>query len=250
LTKKTKAVVGVHWAGQPFDIEGVGDVVKNYNPNVKIIEDAAHALGAQYKNRSIGSHSDYVCFSFQAIKHLTTVDGGAVCSLTHDDDLRIKKLRWFGLDRKYTGSKWEQDITESGYKFHMNNINAAIGLAQMQHIDKIIESHKNNGIFYDKNIVDSKNITKLRRDPNSESSYWIYSILVNDLSRFKEYMLNKGIATDPVHVRNDKYTVFKDFKRDDLQGTEEFCNKMVNIPVGWWLSEEDREKIVRAVNEY
>jgi dTDP-4-amino-4,6-dideoxygalactose transaminase len=147
LTKKTKAVVGVHWAGQPFDIEGVGDVVKNYNPNVKIIEDAAHALGAQYKNRSIGSHSDYVCFSFQAIKHLTTVDGGAVCSLTHDDDLRIKKLRWFGLDRKYTGSKWEQDITESGYKFHMNNINAAIGLAQMQHINKIIESHKNNGIL-------------------------------------------------------------------------------------------------------
>jgi len=110
LTKKTKAVVAVHWAGQPFDISSIHKIVKEFNPEVKIIEDAAHALGASYENKLIGCHSDYVCFSFQAIKHLTTVDGGAICSLDEDDDRRIKKIRWFGLYRKYPGSRWEQDI--------------------------------------------------------------------------------------------------------------------------------------------
>lgn len=250
LTKKTKAVVGVHWAGQPYDISGINDVVKSFNPEIKVIEDAAHALGASYMNKQIGSHSDFVCFSFQAIKHLTTVDGGAICSLSPEDDVRIKKLRWFGLDRKYTGSKWEQDIVESGYKFHMNNVNAAIGLAQMSSIQSIIDEHKKNGKLYDQRIIDSKRVKKLRRDLNSESSYWIYSILVDDVVSFKNYMTNLGIATDVVHVRNDRYTVFKEFRNNDLSGTDEFCRKMINIPVGWWLTTEDKEKIIKAVNEY
>lgn len=250
LTKRTKAVVGVHWAGQPFDINSVRNIAKNYNENIKVVEDAAHALGATYEGKKIGCHSDYVCFSFQAIKHLTTVDGGAISCLNQEDDTRIKKLRWFGLDRKYTGSKWEQDITESGYKFHMNNVNAVIGLSQMDHVDDIVESHKRNGRFYDREIIDTHKVQKLRRDSHSDSSYWIYSILVDDIKRFKQHMSERGIGCDVVHVRNDKYSVFKDFFESDLKGTDHFCKRMVNIPVGWWLSEEDRLKIVGAVNEY
>lgn len=250
LTKKTKAVVGVHWAGQPFDIQNINSIVKNYNPEIKIIEDAAHALGASYEGIPIGGHSDFVCFSFQAIKHLTTVDGGAICSKKNEDDARIKKLRWFGLDRKYQGSKWEQDIFESGYKFHMNNVNAVIGLSQMPYIKDIISKHKLHGQYYDKNIIDTSRVKKLRREVNAESSYWIYSILVDDIQNFKEHLKFCGIASDVVHVRNDRYTVFKDFKNHDLPGVDEFCSKMINIPVGWWLSEKDLSHIVEAVNDY
>ncbi len=249
LSKTTKAVVAVHWAGQPFDIESLNQVIKQYNPDIKIIEDAAHALGASYMNKPIGSHSDYVCFSFQAIKHLTTVDGGAICSLSTNDDDRIKKIRWFGLDRKYSGSRWEQDITESGYKFHMNNINAIIGLEQMKRLDFVVGSHKKNGKLYDAKIHNPK-ITKLRRDPNAESSYWIYSLLVDDKEKFKQHLAKANIASDVVHVRNDRYSVFKDFKQQDLRGTDEFCNKMINIPVGWWLSDDDLDKIIDVVNNY
>ena len=240
LSKRTKAVVAVHWAGQPFDINAVRHVVKQYNPNIKIIEDAAHALGASYENKPIGGHSDYVCFSFQAIKHLTTVDGGAICSLSTNDDARIKKIRWFGLDRKYVGQRWEQDITESGYKFHMNNVNAIIGLEQMKHIDFIVNSHKKNGKLYDARI----------NNPKIESSYWIYSLLVDNKEKFKQHLTMNGIASDVVHMRNDHYSVFGDFKQQDLSGTDAFCNKMINIPVGWWLSDADLDKIVDVINNY
>lgn len=247
ITPKTKAIVGVHWAGQPFDIDAISQIAIDYG--IKVVEDAAHALGARYAKRPIGSHSDYVCFSFQAIKHLTTGDGGAICSRSFNDDQRIKKLRWFGLDRKYSGPRWEQDLYECGYKFHMNNINATIGIEQMKHIDVIIASHKGNGKFYDENI-NTPLIKKISRPQKCESSYWTYSLLVDHPEIFKNYMEENGVECGAVHIRNDRYSVFKSFKTFDLFGCDEFCDHMINIPVGWWLSNTDKRKIVNLVNSY
>jgi len=248
ITSKTKAIVGVHWAGQPFEIEEINSIASEHG--IKVIEDAAHATGATFKGAPIGSHSDYVCFSFQAIKHLTTVDGGALCSKSKEEDLRIKKLRWFGLDRKFKGSKWSQDITESGFKFHMNNVNASIGIKQMSYIEGIINGHKENHRFYQDNITNPK-ITKMRENDYSESSCWIYTVLAEDREGLQKYLSEKGIASDPVHVRNDNYSVFKEFfPKKPLVGADEFCSKHLNIPVGWWVSKEDREYIVEAINGY
>lgn len=249
ITPKTKAIIGVHWAGQPFDIDAINKIAKKYN--IKVIEDAAHAIGAKYNGIPIGSHSDYVCFSFQAIKHITTADGGAICSKTKNDDDRIKKLRWFGLDRKYNGSKWEQDIVESGFKYHMNNTNAAIGILQMNHVNEIVAAHKKNYNLYNKNINNSL-VTKMRIDPKSESSCWIYTVLVEDRIHFQNYLKEKGISSDPVHIRNDNYSVFKKFKKhsSELPGVEYFCNRHINIPAGWWLNNSQVEKIIDAINSY
>ncbi len=249
ITPKTKAIVGVHWAGQPFDIDAINEIAANNG--VKVVEDAAHALGATYNGKPIGAHSDYVCFSFQAIKHITTADGGAICSKTPEDDQRIKSLRWFGLNRKYQGSKWEQDITESGFKYHMNNTNSIIGILQMNHVHDIVNGHKTNYHYYNENINNSR-VTKMRVDPKSESACWIYTVLVKDREDFMLHLAENGIASDPVHVRNDTYSVFKEFRKldSDLPGAREFCSQHVNIPVGWWLSKEDREHIVQVVNRY
>ena len=249
ITSKTKAVVGVHWAGMPFDIDSMAQIGKEYN--VKIIEDAAHALGAKYNGQLIGTHSDHVCFSFQAIKHLTTVDGGAITSKSEEDNYRIRKLRWFGLDRKYPNSKWTQDITESGYKFHMNNINASIGLEQLKGIDEVINAHKANHRFYEQNI-DNKKIKKMVEAKNSESSCWIYTVLTKDREDLQKYLLQNGIASDVVHVRNDTYSVFKQYRQPEgsLKGCDEFCSQHLNIPVGWWLTEEQRKYIVDVINTY
>lgn len=248
ITSRTKAIVGVHWAGQPFEIDDIRAIASNHG--IKVIEDAAHATGASYKGEKIGNHSDFVCFSFQAIKHFTTVDGGAVLSNNKEDDYRIKKLRWFGLDRKYKGSKWEQDIEESGYKFHMNNINACIGIEQMKFIEGIVKKHKLNHRFFQDNINNSK-IIKMKENRYSESSCWIYTILTEDRDNLQKYLASKGISSDPVHVRNDTYSVFDRFKsKSPLLGADEFCSKHLNIPVGWWLSEEERDYIVEVVNSY
>lgn len=253
ITSKTKAIVMVHWAGQPCELDEINALAKKHN--IKTIEDAAHALRSTYKNKKIGNHSDYVCYSFQAVKHLTTVDGGAIACKTQEDAERIRKLRWFGLDRNFKApagqppaSRWEQDITEVGYKFHMNNINAAIGLENLKYIDQVIDGHVDNGKFFDQNI--NNPLVKIpRRVSNGTSSYWLYSVLVENKQKFKEYLEKNGIASDVAHVRNDEYSVFHKFQTP-LPGLDLFSKQMINIPCGWWLSKSDRDKIVEIVNNY
>tara|TARA_R100000234_G_C4984263_1_gene172450 strand:- start:189 stop:1280 length:1092 start_codon:yes stop_codon:yes gene_type:complete len=247
ISSRTAAIVGVHWSGLPFDIGAINEIAQNNG--IKVIEDAAHAVGSMYEGEMIGNHSDYVCYSFQAIKHLTTGDGGALFTRTRADARLARKLRWFGLDRKYVGSKWEQDIDRAGYKFHMNNINATIGLMQMPHVENIVNTHVSNGLFYDE-AINNRYITKLRQSKNSQSTYWIYSILVDNPQELKEYLAAKGIASDVVHVRNDNYSVFKDYAVDDLPGCDHFCSRLLNIPVGWWVTEQEREYIANVLNDW
>lgn len=247
ITPKTRAIVGVHWAGQPFDIQAVTDIGRKHG--IPVIADAAHALGAFYQGKPVASFCEHTIFSFQAIKHLTTGDGGAITTNGKLSFERLKLLRWFGIDRRYPGSKWEQDIHECGYKFHMNNITAAIGLEQMKSIDGVITSHKVNGAMYDCSIEDTPKVTKLKRDPTSSSAHWIYSLLVDDPKAFQAFMSKRNIMTDVVHKRNDKYTVFRPFQRD-LPGCDSFCPRLMNIPVGWWLSSGDVSHIINSVNEY
>ncbi len=250
VTSRTKAVVGVHWAGFPFDVKGVYDELRRLGrEDIKVISDAAHALGSWYDGKPVGNEADFVCFSFQAIKHLTTGDGGAIASKFASDDVQIKKLRWFGLDRKFKGDKWAQDITDAGYKFHMNNVNAAIGIEQMKYVRNVISAHEENNIAYNK-LIQNPKVRPIAQDPSSRSACWIYTVLVDDRERFKQYMNDNDIACDVVHFRNDKYSVFNEFASDNLPGTDEFCSKMINIPVGWWLSDEAKSHIVYTVNKY
>lgn len=249
INGNTVAIVGVHWSGMPIDVDGIYDVIKKSGKDVKLITDAAHAFGSTYKGAPIGSEADHVCFSFQAIKHLTTVDGGAVTSRTTSTDSRIKKLRWFGLDRKFVGDKWSQDITDSGYKFHMNNVNAAIGIEQLKYVDDIVKKHVNNGSFYNDNLR-NQHVTPLRQSNDSTSACWIYTVKVNDRNHFKKYMNSRDIACDVVHYRNDNYSNFAAFKNANLPGVDEFCDKMINVPVGWWLTDEERSCVLNAMNAY
>lgn len=250
ITEKTKAIVIVHWSGSPCRLREITSIANKHN--IPVVEDAAHALNSKYDGKKIGNHGDFVCFSFQAVKHLTTADGGAICCKTKEDAERIRKLRWFGLDRSLKcASRWDQDIKESGYKFHMNNMNAAIGIEQLKYIDDLIGKHRNNGILYDKEINNPK-IQKIKKQPDgveAESSCWIYSVLVENKDDFREYMLGKGIGVDVAHVRNDKYSCFQDF-RETLPGLDYFSDRMMNIPVGWWISQEEKEHIIESVNNY
>lgn len=247
VTDRTKAIVVVHWAGQPVDLDEINSIAKEFN--LKVIEDAAHALGSEYNSVKIGNHSDFVCFSFQAIKHLTCGDGGALACKSEEDVVRARKIRWFGLDRKFNGlSRWDQDIPESGYKYHMNNINASIGLNNLKHVNFIIESHISNKGFYDA-VIKNPRVTKMRNPSNTLSSSWIYSLLVDNRRKFISFLSSRGISCDRVHVRNDKYSVFGGEDRS-LKSLNEFDSHLVNIPVGWWLSKVEMDHIVETVNEY
>ena len=131
----------------------------------------------------------------------------------------------------------------------MNNINATVGLCQMPYVNKIVNAHIENGKFYDENI-NNKKIIVLKKSDNIVSSSWIYSILVKNRESLKNYLAKHGISSDVVHVRNDKYSVFSKFQSNDLKGCDEFCSKLLNIPVGWWVSKSEREYIVSVLNEW
>ena len=191
------------------------------------------------------------CFSFQAIKHLTTIDGGAVVSREQGDHERGKLLRWFGIDRNQPRGDFrcEADIVEAGYKYHMNDVNASVGLANLSYMRGIVRQHVENGEFYNKELTRMPEV-RLPSQPSSVTpSYWIYTIHVPDRDAFMKYMTSKGIVTSQVHARNDLHTMFKKY-RVDLPGVDAFTATQINIPVGWWVTEKDREYIVKNIREF
>jgi len=149
ITSKTKAIMYVDWGGFPCQLDEINKIAKEYG--LKTIEDAAHAFGAIYKDRKIGSISDYTCFSLQAIKHITTVDGGILTAKSEEDYRRGKLLRWYGIDREgpRTDLRCEQDILEAGTKWHMNDVSACIGIEQLNYIESILKKHRDNAAYYD-----------------------------------------------------------------------------------------------------
>jgi dTDP-4-amino-4,6-dideoxygalactose transaminase len=250
ITLKTKAVVCVHWGGYPCDLDELVKICKKYG--IMLIQDAAHAFGAMYHNRPIGAFSSsFSCFSFQAIKHLSTIEGGMLICPTAESYREGKLLRWYGIDRdtSRTDLRCEEDIKGCGFKYNFNDVGAAIGLEQLKYVQGVLDRHRANAAFYDKTLRGLKRVKLLRYKPDRLSSYWLYTIRVDDRDSFQGYMAKNGIMVSQVHVRNDIHTAFRPFRRN-LPGVDEFAAQQVSIPVGWWVTDEDREKIVKAILEW
>lgn len=252
ITPKTKAIIYVHWSGIPAKIDEINALAKKHK--LKVIEDAAHALGALYKGKKIGNHSDFVCYSFQAIKHLTTADGGALACKRKEDYEQAILLRWFGMSRedKKGPTKWEGDVYEAGYKFHMNDLNATIGIEQLKHMDGHIKKYIHNAEYLRKQLQDVPSITLLRVEKDVKPSYWLFGLKLKDAAtreKFSSALNDAGIGNGIVHLRNDHYSLFKAFQRDDLPGMDDFGSRMINIPCGWWLSQEDLEYMVEVIKK-
>ncbi len=255
----TKAVMVVAWAGNPPDLEGIRRVCDQHG--IAMILDAAHAFGARYKGKPIHEWADYTCYSFQAIKHFTTGDGGALVCRDPNDYRRSKALKWFGLDRDATkdekgnwkGQQWDADIIESGFKFNMNNVSAAIGLAQLPHAERIIKRHRENAALYDEFFKGSTGVKPNARVEGAESSHWVYAMQVDRSAVTRDTLLkllnNEGIMAGVVHVPNDDYTCFRAF-RADLPGVRSFSARQFSLPCGWWLEADDIRYIATRVKEH
>lgn len=247
LTSQTRAIMAVDWGGHPCDY----DKLKSHG--VPVVEDAAHAVGTMYKGRHVAkSGGDYVCFSFQAIKHLTSGDGGALVTPPEEYE-RAKLLRWFGLDRtRNEAFRCAQNITEVGYKYHMNDINAAIGSANLDALPWILGRHEQNAMTLRGLLSGCSNIkTPSAPRDNCMSSWWLFSILVKDPEAFALAMHEYGVACSPVHKRNDSHDAFKKVARVSTKqtGIDSFAAHQVAIPVGWWVSPEDLEHVAESARK-
>lgn len=244
-----KAVVCVDWGGTPCELNKLWIKSKTYG--IPLIEDACQSLGAIYQGQMIGNHADFVCFSFQAIKFLTTGDGGAL--VVRDGKLleKARLMKWFGLDRtKTTHMRCEQNPPIWGYKFQMNDIAASIGLANIKYLSELLAITRKHARIYNEEFRGLYDVRVIEQGDWCLSTYWLYTILVRDPAHFTKYMHERGIEVSKAHTRNDNKKVFSQFWHGDRPGVHEFDTTHICIPVGWWLSDEDVRHVVQSVKEY
>jgi dTDP-4-amino-4,6-dideoxygalactose transaminase len=244
INQKTKAIIVVDYAGTTVDVKSIQDISLKYN--IPVIEDAAHALGTTYNGKKTGNHFPFTVFSFQAIKHLTTVDGGALQIQDKELYEKGKLIRWFGLDKKMT--RLENDIQIQGYKYHMNNINATIGLVQLETIEELLQKYRTVGKYLDLNLKGVNELETVAHYPNSESSYWLYTLKVDRRDDFVKMMTGNGFMASEIHKRNDLHTYLNDYPTE-MPNLDKFYSRLVHIPCGWWVSLEDCEKMIDLIKK-
>ena len=257
--KRVKAVIAVAWAGTPPELQELSELCSR--KGVKLLLDAAHAFDAEYAGHQIHMFADFTCYSFQAIKHFTTGDGGALVCKDELHHKRAKALKWFGLDRDqakdekgdWKGQQWDVDIVEAGYKFNMNNLAASIGLTQLNYIDDLIDAHRSNASLYDELLDDVTGVVPLRKPAFSTSSHWVYTVcltgkLAGHRDRILKALNDRGVMAGVVHVPNHTYTAFKSFMKP-LPGVDKFSSTQFSLPCGWWLEPNDIKKIVEILKD-
>jgi len=244
VTPRTKAIMVVHYGGIPADTVALREIADAHG--LALIEDSAHAMGARVQGRHVGAHGDYGMFSFQAIKHLTTVDGGMLCCRRAEDARRAKVVRWFGMNRD--APRTAVDIAEQGYKYNMNNVTATFGLVQLAHIEGVIQRHVDNGRFMDQSLGGVPGLELCRWEPEAEPSYWFYTVLAERRDDLARKLSERGIGASTVHRRNDLHSYFES-SAAPLPALDRFYSRMLHIPCGWWVTDEDRERIVSTLRE-
>ena len=240
ISKKTRCIIPVHFGGMPADIK---KIQKLSNSNIMIIEDAAHACGSEFNGKKIGSHGDFVCFSFHPVKNLAMPTGGLISINNHNykkitEDLKSK--RWCGIsNRKYA----DYDVDKIGWNFYMNELSAAIGLVQLQKIKKMNNKRKSIAKIYDKELNVSKKIPF-----TSTCVYHLYWICVRDRKYFRKKLLEKGIETGTHYKPIHQMSLYK--KSVKLPLTEKIAKEIVTIPIHPNLTGSQIDYIVKTVNRF
>ena len=248
ITSRTKAIIPVHWSGYPCDMDEIHAIAGEHD--IAVIEDAAHAIGAYYKGKPIGSLSRFTAFSFQAIKHLTTGDGGALCCLNEQDYYLTKRRRWFDIDRDHAlpsilGER-EYDATQVGFKYHMNDIAAAIGLGNLESFAGVLAHHKKLAQLYQEGLKGVPGLQLMNYKKDRESAWWFFQIRVEKRVEFISKLKEKGFPASVVHLRIDKNSVLGGL-RDDLPNQHLFNESQVSLPIHCGLTESNVTDIINEV---
>ncbi len=255
VNPKTRAVMVVHYGGHPCDMDSLLEIAKDRD--LRLIEDAAHACGAEYKGRKVGSIGDATCFSFHAVKNLATGDGGMIT--VHDEMLanRIRKLCWLGISRgtwdraKGKAYKWEYDVEEVGYKYHLNDILSAIGLVQLEKLDAANARRREIVKRYNESFRRVDWIrTPVEKDYARSSNHnYVIQVLNGRRDALIEYLAANDISAGVHYIPNHLYEIYKPFYRK-LPVTEEVWRKLVTLPLFPDLTEDEQTYIIEKVSDF
>lgn len=254
ITSRTKAIMPVHYAGNVCNVEALRDLAHRYR--IRIVEDAAHAFGSTYKGRRIGSFTDVACFSFDSIKNITCGEGGAI--VCRDDSLAelIRSKRVLGMNRKlHDASSWKErsgrfDVATLGFRCHMSNINAAIGLAQLKKVDGFIARRREICRKYDEGFSGIAGLQLLRIDYN-ECAPHIYVIRVkgNRRDALLAFLKEREIETLINYIPNHLHSYFH---QDGLvlPETERAYQEILTLPLHCALADADVDLVISSVQDF
>lgn len=255
ITEKTKAIIVVHYNGQPADMDSLLKLSKKYN--IRLIEDAAHAFGSFYKNKKIGSFGDITCFSFDSIKVMTCGEGGAV--VTDDEDLMkiMKNKRLLGMKRaSMTDINWKNralsyDVVTSGFRYHMSNINAAIGLAQIKKIKNFLKYRRALVRHYMLALNDSKIITFFDFDYDNNANFMMpIKVGMGLRDDLKQYLLESDIESNISYTPIHKFSFYNQFALEKYENTENIFNTILSLPLHTKLTFNDLDYIITVIKKF
>ena len=253
ITHKTKAIMPVHYCGNSCDMDELLKIGKENN--IFIIEDAAHAFGSSYKGRKIGSFGDATCFSFDPIKNITCGEGGAVVLSNDTIAESMRRKRILGIDKdawhRYEGERsWFYEVTTQGYRYHMSNINAAIGLAQLRKFDILSEKRKHIANGYNERLNGIKGIKLIRWDLN-ETVPFMYIIHVQDGKRdeLMNFLNGKGIVTGVHYIANHIQPYFSKYS-NPLPVTESVLEDILTLPLYPDMTDKDLAFVVDSIKTF
>jgi dTDP-4-amino-4,6-dideoxygalactose transaminase len=259
VTAKTKAIIPVHYAGQPCDMDQIGEFARRYD--LHVIEDAAHALPTWYKTKKIGTISDMTCFSFYATKTLSTGEGGMVTTGCEEWADRIARLRLHGINRdawkRYSGEgSWYYEVAEAGYKYNMTDIHAALGLAQLKKLEWMWERRKKIADIYTEAFTGSEWILPPRVMPDRTSAWHLYVIKLNldslklDRAQFIEELSSRGIGVSvhfiPLHRQPFYRNTFR-YEPAGFRVAERIYERIVSLPIYPGMTDGDVARVADTV---
>jgi len=256
ITDRTKAIVVVHFGGMPCNLDELNRLEKTYG--IPVIQDGAHAFGLRWRGHPMAHWSRYTMYSLQAIKHITTGDGGMLVINSPDTDLvkKAQRLRWFGIDRdKKQGGIWENDITEVGYKYQMTDLGACVGIAGLKHADWLLEHRRKLLACYERQLQGIPGITYfagsvLNKGLHYSHAAWLCTILAERRIDLQRKLYEKGIETNQVHYRNDRYSIFKKFvKRGEFPNMDSVENDYLTLPIHHLVTEENVAYICEQIRQ-
>lgn len=245
VNERTKAIVCVDYGGLPADLDELQAIADRWH--IPLIEDACQAHGAIYKGRYIGSIADFTAFSFQAIKIVTTCDGGMLTIKNPELEDKAKRIRWFGIDRKAKlEDRWKNDITEVGYKYQMTDVAAAMGIEAMKLLDQTLAHHRELFEAYRRGLEDVPGIKFIGDDKDHRSSCWLATVLVERREDLKRKLAEHGIESNPVHYRNDMCTVFGG-RISHCPNMDAIEDKYLVLPKHYYLTVKDIKYICSVI---
>ena len=252
ISPRTRAISVVHYGGHPADMTRIRAIAEA--AGIPVIEDAAQALGARQSGSPIGHHSDFTTFSFQAIKHITTGDGGMLVVRDKDQADAARRLRWFGIDRKgKQNGTWENDVFELGFKYQMTDIAAALGSAALPDLKDIIAHRGQLLDRYCTNLKDEHRVRVLNVDDAAHGdrhAAWLATVVIRhgDCASLRQALRDAGIESNAVHFRNDRYTVFRESASGICPNMDSLDGRYLCLPLHMGVSMNDVDRACEVVS--